>query len=149
MLEANKVKLSNPKDSCGVKKAPLSTVPSAVLMELGVAMLEGALKYSRHNYRAIGVRTSVYYDAAMRHLMAFWEGEDTDPDSNISHVTKAIATLVVLRDAMINDKCVDDRPPATKTGWLAELNTRAGTLIEKYTEPKEAYTETTHPSGNK
>lgn len=149
MLEASKVKLSNPKDSCGVKKAPLSTVPSAVLMELGVAMLEGALKYSRHNYRAIGVRTSVYYDAAMRHLMSFWEGEDTDPDSNLSHVTKAIATLVVLRDAMINDKCVDDRPPATKAGWLAELNIRAGTLIEKYTEPKEAYLETTHPSGNK
>ena len=93
------VKDTNPKDAIGISKAPLSTVSAAVLMEVGVAMLEGASKYGRHNYRAAGVRASVYYDALMRHAMAWWEGEDLDPDSGMSHITKAITTLVVLRDA--------------------------------------------------
>lgn len=119
----------------------MSTVPSAVVMEIGLAMLEGALKYGRHNYRAIGVRASVYYDAFMRHVMAWWEGEDTDPDSGLNHLTKALACLTVIRDAMINDKWADDRPPKLKDGWVLELNSKAKALIEKCPSPKKAYIE--------
>jgi hypothetical protein len=136
----SKVKDSNPKDAIGIKKAPMSTVPSAVVMEIGLAMLEGALKYGRHNYRAIGVRASVYYDACMRHLMSWWEGEDIDPDSGLSHITKALACLTVLRDAMWNNKWVDDRPPSMDDGWVTQLSSRAKDLIEKCPEPKAAYT---------
>src|SRR5437879_6154887 len=95
------LKDTKPKDAMGMKKVPFSTISAPVMAELGVAMLEGALKYGRHNYRVIGVRASVYYDAVMaRHMPCWWEGEDEDPDSGLSHVTKAIASLVVLRDAM-------------------------------------------------
>jgi hypothetical protein len=132
-------KPTNPKDAVGIAKVPLSTVPATVIFETGLGMMEGALKYGRHNYRAIGVRSSVYYDAAIRHLGAWWEGEDTDPDSGLSHVTKAIASLVVLRDAMIQDKLTDDRPPRAPAGWLAALNERAKALLEKYPEPKQAF----------
>src|SRR5512143_1165912 len=104
-------KPSNPKDSVGVKKVSLSYVPAPVLMETAVGMQEGGFKYGRHNYRVIGVRGSVYYDATMRHLMSWWEGEDIDPDSGLSHVTKAICSLVVLRDAMMQGCFTDDRPP--------------------------------------
>lgn len=133
-------KASNPKDSIGIKKVPLSTVPAPVLMEIGLAMLEGALKYARHNYRIAGVRTSVYYDAVQRHLMAFWEGEDTDPESGLPHIVKAIAGLAVLRDSQMIGNAVDDRPPSHKDGWQKELNEKAGLLIDKYPEPKEAFT---------
>lgn len=128
---ADSVKESNPKDSVGIRKAPLSCVPSPVLLELGVPMQEGAHKYGRHNYRAIGVRTSVYYDATMRHMMSWWEGEDIDPDSGVSHVTKAIASLVVLRDAMIQGKVHDDRPPRSAP-FMAELNDRTAALADKF-----------------
>jgi len=112
----------NPKDMAGLRKAPLHVVPATVLMELGCAMLEGALKYGPHNWREIPVRASAYYDAAMRHLMAWWEGQDADPDSGVHHVAKAIATLVVLRDAMIHGLVEDDRPRASPEGWLDALN---------------------------
>lgn len=131
---------TNPKDAIGIQKTPLSTVSAAVLAELGVAMLEGALKYGRHNYRVAGVRSSVYYDAVMRHMMAWWEGEDTDPDSGLSHVTKAIASLAVLRDAMIQGKLADDRPPKS-AAFISELNKATAALLEKYPEPKAPYTE--------
>lgn len=120
-------KASNPKDVLGIRKVPRSVIPVAVLWELGdpstipapviwelaVAMFEGALKYARHNYRAVGVRASVYYDALNRHVDAWWDGQDTDPDSDLHHVTKAIATLFILRDSMIRGNWVDDRAPRT------------------------------------
>lgn len=126
-------KPSNPKDIVGTGKAPMSTVSAPVLAEIGVAMLEGACKYGRHNYRAVGVRASVYYDATLRHLMAWWEGQDIDPDSGMSHITKAITSLVVLRDAMIQGMVEDDRPPASPD-FYADLNRRAADIIARYAE---------------
>ena len=126
-------KPSNPKDVVGVRKAPMSTVPAPVLAEVGVAMLEGSCKYGRHNYRASGVRASVYYDATMRHLMAWWEGQDIDPDSGMSHITKAITSLVVLRDAMIQGKLEDDRPPVSPEFYM-ELNKRAEDILDRYVD---------------
>jgi len=137
---ATTVKASNPKDAVGSRKVPLSTVSAPVLGELSLAMLEGALKYGRHNYRAIGVRASVYYDAAMRHLMAWWEGEDIDPDSGLSHLVKAMACMAVIRDAEIQNKMADDRPPVSPAGWVARLNATAAAMIDRCPEPKAPYT---------
>src|SRR3546814_1311497 len=105
---------TNPKDAVGKKKwRQFSTIPVTIIWELGVAMLEGARKYGRHNYRVAGVRSSVYVDAAIGHITQWWEGEDLDPDTGLSHITKAMASLAVLRDAMIQGKFLDDRPPKT------------------------------------
>jgi len=128
-------KETNPKAAIGIKKAGMSCVPACVLAEVGVAMMDGAAKYGSFNFRESGVRTSVYYDATMRHLLAFWEGEDCDPDSGLSHVTKAITSLVVLRDAMIQGKCTDDRPPKS-VPFYAELNAKAAGVVEKYAGEK-------------
>lgn len=135
----NNVKASNPKDAVGTKKVPFSTVPAPFVAEVGLAMLEGALKYGRHNYRVIGVRTSVYYDAALRHLNAFWEGQDIDPDSGLPHIIKAAACLAVLRDSQLMGNVVDDRPPSHKEDWQTKLNEKAANLIDKYPNPKEAF----------
>jgi hypothetical protein len=132
---SGETKLTNPKDMVGTKKAPMSTVPANVMAEIGVGMLEGALKYGRHNYRAVGVRASVYYDATMRHLQAWWEGQDLDPGSaaELSHISKAITSLVVLRDAIIHDMCEDDRPPSSHDFYI-ELNKKAAALIEQFAD---------------
>lgn len=126
-------KPTNPKDAIGVRKAPFSTVPMNVIAEVGVAMLEGAAKYGRHNYRGVGVRASVYFDATMRHLVDYWECVDVDPDSGMHHITKAIASLVVLRDAQMQGLCEDDRPPVSAP-FLPALNDAAGTLLDKHAE---------------
>jgi len=132
---------TNPKDAVGTKKVPFSTVSAPVVAEIGLAMLEGARKYGRHNYRAVGVRGSVYYDAFLRHIMAWWEGEDIDPDSGLNHVTKALACLVVLRDSMLIGNWTDDRPPKVKDGWVKNLNKSAEEIIEKYPNALEPYTQ--------
>jgi len=133
---------TNPKDALGVKKVPMHCIPSGPLLELGLAMMEGGRKYGSHNYRAIGARTSVYYDAAMRHLIAWWEGEDIDPDSGIHHLTKAAACIFVIRDSMIMGNCVDDRPLQYFNGLsLEKFNKQAEVIIEKYLKCKDPYLE--------
>lgn len=130
-------KPTNPKDAVGVRKwRQFSTIPFTVMWELGVAMLEGARNYGRHNYRDAGVRASVYVDASIGHITQFWEGEDIDADSQLSHVTKAIASLVILRDGMIQGKWVDDRPPsAPLDAQRRDLQRAVDHLFDKYPDP--------------
>lgn len=137
-------KPSNPKDAVGINKAPLSCVPMNVIAEVGIGMMEGALKYGRHNWRGVGVRSSVYFDAAMRHLIAWWEGEDVDPDSGLSHVTKVLTCLSVLRDAQIRGMVTDDRPPCSEPFYRG-LNEHAAALVKKH-EGKDVkhYTQENH-----
>lgn len=126
-------KPSNPKDALGIKKAPLHAVPCQPLYEVGLAMMEGGRKYGTHNYRSVGVRASVYYDAAMRHLMAWWEGEDNDPDSGISHLAKAMACLFVYRDSELLGNAEDDRPIRHPDKLdLSKFNKLAADIITKH-----------------
>ena len=81
----------------------------------------------------------MYYDACLRHLTAWWEGQDVDPESGLSHLVKAIACLVVVRDCELIGKLVDDRPPSHVDNWQSALTEKAAALIEKYPNPKEAF----------
>lgn len=141
--------VENPKDAIGATKPPLHTIPPYVQFEVAMAMFEGSWKYRGYNWRKISVRYSRYYDPARRHLDAWLEGEDIDPDSGLSHITKAISCLVVLRDAMMQAehgglKVIDDRPPKSKVpmGYLqkvfdtvrARLESQHGPMKPPYTE---------------
>lgn len=123
---------TNPKDSIGIAKAALSCVPLPAIHAIGLAMMEGAAKYGRHNYRGAGIRFSVYYDAAMRHLSSWWEGEDLDPDSGLPHPIKAAACMVILFDAMLRENGTDDRPPASPPGWMQEMNEQAKAILARH-----------------
>lgn len=134
---------TNPKDAVGVRKwRQFCTVPLTVVAEVGVAMLEGARKYGRHNYRVAGVRASVYIDASIGHIAQWWEGEDIDPGSGLCHITKAIASLVVLRDAMLQDMLTDDRPPKARLDKIrADLQATVDNLFQDFPTSVPPYTE--------
>lgn len=137
------VKASNPKDSIGAKKPrSFRGMSWHVVREVSIGMMEGGMKYGFHNYRVAGVRASIYFDATIEHLSSWWEGQDIDPDSRLSHVTKAIASLFVLRDAMIQGKWVDDRPPnfVKLDEFKGELQVVVDAMFEKYKNPVPAYT---------
>ncbi len=135
-------KETNPKDAVGSGKPTYANVPVPVLYEIGAALLEGARKYGGYNWRVAGVRTQVYLDAARRHLDAWWEGEDTDPDSGLSHITKAIAGLVVLRDAQINGMVqTDDRPPSCMADFMLSSKLQVQTIIDEYPDPVHSFTQ--------
>ena len=130
------VKKQNPKDEIGTKKPRFySGLPANVTKEVSIGMMEGAIKYGRHNYRIAGVRASVYIDATIGHLFDYWEGQDIDPDSNLHHITKAIASLYVLRDAQMRNMCEDDRPPKSDVeGDKIRLQAVVDELFNKYSK---------------
>ncbi len=132
---------TNPKDAIGISKAPLSVVPATALYLDAMALMEGALKYGRHNWREAGIRYSVYYDAMMRHMTAWWEGEDVDADSGLPHPAKAMACLTILLDAMVLENGHDDRPPKSPPGWMNAMNEHARSLLERFPDPKTPHTE--------
>lgn len=106
---AEELKNTNPKDAIGCHKLPLHLWPSTATSLGCLALLDGALKYGRGNWRVAGVRASIYFDAASRHLNAWFEGESVDPDSGIPHLGHALACLAILVDAEAAGRLVDDR----------------------------------------
>jgi hypothetical protein len=116
-------KPTNPKDAVGCDKLPLHLWPASATMMGCLALLDGMLKYGRSNFREAGVRASIYYDACNRHMNAWFEGEDTDPDSGLPHLAHALACIAVIVDAQAADKLVDDRMYPGKYRDLVETLT--------------------------
>lgn len=104
-----KLKNTNPKDFIGANKIPLHLFPETAAIYGALGLLDGMLKYGRSNWRKFGVRASIYNDAAKRHLNAWFEGEDIDPDSGLPHLAHAIACVALLIDATEAGKLKDDR----------------------------------------
>lgn len=104
------VKATNPKDAIASDKAPLHLVPASFKAYTAVALAEGMMKYGAWNWRAAGVRASVYVSALQRHLDKWFNGEDFDPATGVPHLANASACLAVLIDSMTQGNMTDDRP---------------------------------------
>lgn len=128
-------KPTNPKDAIAVSKLPISWVPTAVVRYAALAAAEGACKYGRYNWRASGVRMSIYLDALHRHLAKLQDGEWADGDSlprnedgtskgtEVPHLASIIMCAGIILDAMECGKLTDDRPPVNLIGGL-DMETR-------------------------
>ena len=100
----------NPKTVYGEAKPKLSDTPTIGIRELGRVHSMGAEKYGRFNWREHTVSASVYYDAAWRHLSAWFDGEDTDPESGLPHLAHVMACVNIVMDAEAHGKLNDNRP---------------------------------------
>jgi len=126
--------MSNPKDIQGRAKPNLSRLPLAPIFETIAALEEGRRKYGPFNWRSEKIDETVYVDAAIRHLCQWIAGENDDPDSGISHITKAIAGLLILRDAQIHGCSIDTRE-VVQDLRLAEVSAKIASVVEKYPNP--------------
>ena len=99
----------NPKTAYGEAKPKMSDTPTIGLREMGKVFTGGAVKYGRFNWRDHAVSSTVYYDAAQRHLMAWFEGQSIDPESGISHLAHVMACCNILLDAEASGKLNDNR----------------------------------------
>lgn len=102
----------NPKTVQGLKKPSMSCVPPISLLHLSHAMMDGEKKYGRMNWRKHTVSSSVYYDAAMRHMMAWFDGETCAPDSGVHHLGHVMACCAILLDGESLAVLNDDRNPS-------------------------------------
>lgn len=95
-------------------KAPMSLLSREALEQIALVMEFGRQKYAAHNWRQ-GFTWSRPLSAALRHLMAFNDGEDKDPESGLSHLAHAACCIMFLLEFEKTHPELDDRwKPTTK-----------------------------------
>ena len=57
----------------------------------------GAKKYSPDNWKKVPNARNRYYDALMRHITAWFNGEENDPEDGLSHLAHAACCIYFLR----------------------------------------------------
>lgn len=87
-------------------KPDFSLLPYAALEALARVLDFGAAKYDRNNYRK-GFDNTRLLAAALRHIHAYSNGEDLDPESGLSHLDHGLASIAMLlqnqKDGVSND----------------------------------------------
>jgi hypothetical protein len=95
-------------------KTPMNLLSREALEQIAMVMAFGKEKYAAHNWRK-GFQWSRPLSAAMRHIMAFNDGEDKDPESGLSHLAHAACCIMFLLEFEKTHKELDDRwKPAEK-----------------------------------
>lgn len=94
-------------------KAPMSLLSTEALHQIAMVLEFGRKKYAAHNWRK-GFDWSRPLSAAMRHITAFNDGEDKDPESGLSHLAHASACLMFLLEFEKTHKELDDRYKVSK-----------------------------------
>jgi len=106
------VKVPDSKHALGLKfdkgKPPLSLLDRHALEEIAKVLAFGADKYEAHNWRK-GISQSRLIDAALRHLFAYADGEDLDPESGLSHLAHTGCCVVFALNMVHTRPDLDDR----------------------------------------
>lgn len=95
-------------DKFDTGKPPLGLISRRAVEEEAAVMEFGANKYGTHNWRD-GMDFSRLVDSALRHVYAFADGEDTDPESGLSHLAHARCNLAFLLEYQGRQVGTDDR----------------------------------------
>lgn len=77
-------------------KVRYSLLPKGVLEKVLNVLEFGATKYAVENWKEVPNARTRYYDAAMRHIQAWYYGETKDPETGESHLAHAICCLMFL-----------------------------------------------------
>ena len=83
-------------------------MPAEAFEEINKALTYGSKKYSDFQWRA-GFIWSRPFNACMRHLWAYWRGEDIDKESGCYHLACAAANVIFLLQFLIDKKGIDNR----------------------------------------
>jgi len=132
-----KTQYNDPKGTAGAVKVPLGLIPPHAMEQTAWVHKLGADKYGPWNWRETGVCASTYVNAILRHLNAWRDGEDLDPESGISHLAHVACSANILMDAEYCDKLQDDRNRAQKhVGGGISYEEDWGALDEEEEDPR-------------
>jgi len=107
---------ADPKGEAGKLKCPMHLLPPCALQETAWVHGLGARKYGAWNWRENRVEAMTYVGAMLRHLMAWVNGEDADPESGLSHLAHVAAGCNIVMDARQAGMLVDNRPGSVAMG---------------------------------
>lgn len=93
-------------------KPRMDLVPHLAFKEVAKVMGFGSAKYDSYDWRK-GLEYGRLYGAALRHMNAFWDGEDLDKESGLPHLAHATCCLMMLYETSASEVSdnFDNRPP--------------------------------------
>lgn len=115
----------NPKEEAGRKKVPMHLLPPEALRLAALVHQHGADKYTAFNWRHAGINATTYIGAIMRHLTAWADGEDNDPETGLSHIAHIVAGCNIVMDAHSLGMMNDDRSKKPTPEEAAERMSRS------------------------
>lgn len=77
------------------EKPRLDLIPPEALTAMGIVLSHGAAKYGDRNWER-GLDRGRIVAALLRHLTAWMQGEDTDPDSGLPHSAHVLTNAAFL-----------------------------------------------------
>ena len=89
-------------------KPAFEYLDAGFLTEIAAVLEYGATKYAPRNWE-IGMRWGRCFGAGMRHLWAYWSGEEKDPDTGFSHLAHAACCIMFLHAYQSRNIGEDDR----------------------------------------
>jgi len=93
----------------GQKPQQFNLIPWEELANVAELYARGAAKYSAHNWRK-GYAWSLSFDSLIRHAMAFWGGEELDPETECMHLASVVFHCFALMYFGKHHAELDDRP---------------------------------------
>lgn len=90
-------------------KIRMEYIPPEFLEATATILTFGAKKYSPRNWES-GMEWGRVYGALLRHLNAWWGGQDKDPETGESHLWHAACCLCFLITYEMRGIGKDDRP---------------------------------------
>lgn len=140
--EVEDTKPTNPKDRAATSRLDISLFPETAVVYGALGCTEGDLKYGGYNWRVAGVLASVYYAAARRHMMKWFNGEECDPKTGVPHLASALSCIAIIIDAKEKNMLKDDRPPVNDVSKILDnFEQKVKHLQQLYPEGPERYTE--------
>jgi len=96
------------------QKARMDLVPPEIIEAVAWVLTFGAGKYGQRNWER-GMNWGRPYAALMRHMLAWWSGEENDPETGYPHTWHAACCLAFLITYQHRNIGTDDRPTTKET----------------------------------
>lgn len=90
-------------------KLPMHLLPPELFRGVAAVLAFGAEKYTERNWE-LGMAWHRPYAALHRHMLAWWEGEEADPETGMSHLWHAACCITFLMTYEMRGIGTDDRP---------------------------------------
>ena len=90
------------------EKPKMNLLPPKAIVEISKVLTFGAEKYDAENWRKLDDLQNRYTAGALRHIFAHMDGEDLDPETNLSHLAHAMCCLLFKLEIALEERIKEE-----------------------------------------
>jgi hypothetical protein len=89
----------------------MNLLPPKAIVEVSKVLTFGAEKYDAENWRKLDDLQNRYTAGALRHIFAHMDGEQLDPETELSHLAHALCCLLFKLEIELEDAKIKEEKP--------------------------------------